>query len=195
MHSLEIKRREQITTALQTGCAVSNFENFCLEKQALWIVFKCYWGGEGRGRQVGVNFSLMSHHGHQGWQCTVSCLLWKGHGCSAAAAVCMRAWAIWFRQKQPRWCNPLKHTVWVSLAHFVWRAHTKLAAQQSCRKGTATGNWEAVKAGVRAVWNTNICGSVIYQYSWCLSTWSMRSFVKTKLCWVPRCLVLSRELP
>lgn len=159
MHSLEIKRKEQITTALQKGCTVSSSENFCLGKQALWTVFKCY--------------------------------CWS----AAAAAVCMRAWAVGFRQNQPRWCNPLEHAVWVSLAHCCFKNSHKTGAQQSCRKGAATGNWEAVKAWVRAVWNMNICGSVIYQYSWCLSGWSMRSFVKTKLCWVHRCLILSCELP
>lgn len=74
------------------------------------------------------------------------------------------------------------------------------AAQQgsgdgTAQKGAATGSRWAEMASIRAVCNTNICGSVICPNSQCLSTRSTRAFVKAQLCRVPRGLVLLRELP
>lgn len=86
---------------------------------------------------MGMNFSLMTHHSQQDWQCMVSCLLWKRHCWSAAAAGCTRAWPWDIQAKSAKVAdnNPLEHAVRVSLAHFVSRAHTKAVPSRAAGKG------------------------------------------------------------
>lgn len=94
----------------------------------------------------------------------------------------------------------LKYAVQFFLSCFTccrWgRAHTHLPKWGS-GEGAATGSqWVVVAmAGISTAGKENSCALAICQYSQCLSTRPMKSFVKAQLCWVPRCLVLLCELP